>query len=216
MSDSWRMEPTARPTHQIDRKNRFIANAWKCQTHYATADPEIISENWVPVEWEINFENWVMGWQMELTANNNSRFTYEINRENRFIIDAWNRLWKLRHYWPEIVSENIVAVALNRNWNLSDSWCMESTARPTHQIDRKNRFMAIAWNCQTHYANTDSEIVNENWFTVEREINFENWVTADGWNRQRILIHDWCMKSIKKTESSLTHGIVSGLPFEDA
>ena len=120
MSDSWRMEPTARPTHQIDRKNRFIANAWKCQTHYATADPEIISENWVPVEWEINFENWVMGWQMELTANNNSRFTYEINRENRFIIDAWNRLCKLRHYWPEIVSENIVAVALKSQ--LKSKW----------------------------------------------------------------------------------------------
>ena len=78
---------------------------------------------------------------MESTANTNSRLTKEINRKNKVIVDAWNRLWKLRHYRPEIVS--------------------------------KNR------------------------------------VTADWWNRQRPLIHDWRMKSIEKTESSLTHGIAS-------
>jgi hypothetical protein len=48
-----------------------------------------------------------------------------------------------------------------------------------------------------------------NWVTGEREIIFENWVAADSWNRQRTLIQDWRMKSIKKTESPLTHGIAS-------
>jgi len=36
-----------------------MANNWKCETHSANADPEIITENWVPVEREIIFENWV-------------------------------------------------------------------------------------------------------------------------------------------------------------
>ena len=31
-------------------------DAWNSQTHYASADPEIGSENWVTVEWEIIFE----------------------------------------------------------------------------------------------------------------------------------------------------------------
>jgi hypothetical protein len=51
------MEPTARPTHQIDRKNRFMAKAWNCHTHSATAEPEIVSKNGVTVEREIIFEN---------------------------------------------------------------------------------------------------------------------------------------------------------------
>jgi len=49
---------------------------------------------------------------MESTANTNSRLTVEINRENRVIVDAWNRHFKLRHYRPEIVSENRVTVDL--------------------------------------------------------------------------------------------------------
>jgi len=65
------------------------------------------------------------------------------------------------------------------------------------------------WNCHTHYTNGDLEIVTENWVTIEREIILENWVAADWWNRHRPLIHDWCMKSIEKKESSLTHGIAS-------
>jgi hypothetical protein len=31
-------------------------DAWNRETHYDSADPEIISENWVTVEWEIMFE----------------------------------------------------------------------------------------------------------------------------------------------------------------
>ena len=97
----------------------------------------------------------------------------------------------------------------NHKWNLSDSWRVESTARPMHQIDSKTRLMAITWNCHTHCANADREIVPENWVTVEREIIFESSVAANWCNRQRTLIHDWRMKSIKKTESSLTHGIAN-------
>ena len=44
---------------EIDSKNRFMANAWNCQIRNANADPEIVNENWVPVEREIIFENWV-------------------------------------------------------------------------------------------------------------------------------------------------------------
>jgi len=45
---------------------------------------------------------------MESTANTNSRLMEEINRENRVIVDTWNRHCKLRHYRSEIVSENRV------------------------------------------------------------------------------------------------------------
>jgi hypothetical protein len=45
---------------------------------------------------------------MESTTNTNSRLMEEMNRENRVIVDAWNRHCKLRHYRPEIVSENRV------------------------------------------------------------------------------------------------------------
>jgi len=49
---------------------------------------------------------------MESTANTNTRLTDEINRENRVIVDAWNRHCKPRHYRPEIISENRVTVDL--------------------------------------------------------------------------------------------------------
>jgi len=49
---------------------------------------------------------------MESTVNSNSQLTDEINRENRVIGDAWNRQLKLRHYRPEIVSENRVNLDL--------------------------------------------------------------------------------------------------------
>jgi hypothetical protein len=49
---------------------------------------------------------------MESTANTNSQLMEEINRENRVIVDAWNRHYKRRHYRPEIVSENRVTVDL--------------------------------------------------------------------------------------------------------
>ena len=55
--------------------------------------------------------------------------------------------------------------------------------------------MGDAWNRHKHYV------------TVEWEIIIENWVLDDAWNRQRKLIHGGRMKSVEKTESSLTHGI---------
>jgi len=60
MSGSWRMESTAsknsRLTRETDSKNRFMFDAWNRQTHYASADLEIGSENFVIVEREIIFE----------------------------------------------------------------------------------------------------------------------------------------------------------------
>jgi hypothetical protein len=170
---------------------------------------------------------------MESTTNTNSRLMHEINRENRVIIDAWNRQRPLIHDWRMksiektksslthgIASESASLLTRNRqrkhsrcrpwnhNWNLIDSWRVEWTSRPRHQIDSKNRLM-IQYGIITHSTNADPEIVTEKWVTVEREIIFENWVAAGWWNRQRTLIHDWRMKSIQKTESSLTHGIAS-------
>jgi hypothetical protein len=49
---------------------------------------------------------------MESTANTNTQLMEEINRENRVIVDAWNRHCKPRHYRPEIVRENRVTVNL--------------------------------------------------------------------------------------------------------
>ena len=145
---------------------------------------------------------------MESTTNTNSRLTHEINRKTES---------SLTH---GIASETTSLLTINlqrkhsrwrpwnHNWNLSDSWRVESTARPTHQIDSKNRLM-IQYGIVTHSTNADPEIVTENWVIIEREIIFENWVAANWWNRQRPLIHDWRMKSIEKTESSLMLGIAS-------
>jgi hypothetical protein len=113
-----------------------------------------------------------------------------------------NRQRKLSHYRTR-----------NHLWKLSHGWWIESTAntnsRLTNEINRENRVIVDAWNRQGKLRHYRQEIVNENWVTVKREIIFENWVKGDGWNRQRILIHGWRMKSIEKTESSLMHGIVS-------
>jgi len=61
MSGSWRMEAkpskNSRRTRETDSKNRFMFDAWNRQTLYASADPEIGSENWVTVEREIIFES---------------------------------------------------------------------------------------------------------------------------------------------------------------
>jgi hypothetical protein len=46
----------SRPTHQIDSKNRVMADAWNCQKRYVIVDPQIVSENKVLVELEIDNE----------------------------------------------------------------------------------------------------------------------------------------------------------------
>jgi hypothetical protein len=51
------MESTAsmnsRPTHQIDSKNRVLADAWKCKKHSVTDDPYIAGHKRVIVDLEI-------------------------------------------------------------------------------------------------------------------------------------------------------------------
>jgi hypothetical protein len=196
LSDSWRVESRARPTQQIDSKNGFMTNTWNCDTHSANGHQEIIIENWVTVT-RNHLRKLSHSWLMESTMNTNSWLTHEINRETESALTHG------------IASETASLLTRNRqrkhsrcrtwnhNWNLSDSWRVESTARPTQQIDSKNRLM-IQYGIVTHSTNADPEIVTENWVTVEREINCENWVAADWWNRQRTLIHDWRMKSIEK------------------
>jgi hypothetical protein len=153
MSSSWRMEWTAsknsRPTRETDSKNRFMFDAWNRQTHYASADPEIDSENWVTVKREINFKL-SHGWRMESTAHTNSRLTNEIKRQKRVIVDAWNREWKLRHYnWPKIVSENKVTVDLEIATEISvaaDIW-----SRQRQRIhDWREKPIAKIDSCLTH------------------------------------------------------------------
>ena len=84
------------------------------------------------------------GWWMESTANSNSRLMDEINRENRVIVDAWNRQWKLRPYRPEIVSKNRVTVDLEiatEVWVTADVWSRqrqrmhERRIKPIGKID---------------------------------------------------------------------------------
>jgi len=42
-----------RPTHQIDSKNRVMADVWNCQKCYVTSDPQIGGENRVSIDLEI-------------------------------------------------------------------------------------------------------------------------------------------------------------------
>jgi hypothetical protein len=43
----------SRPTHQIDSKNRLMADEWNCQKRYFTYDPYIINEKKDTVDLEI-------------------------------------------------------------------------------------------------------------------------------------------------------------------
>jgi len=45
--------------HQIDSKTGEMADAWNFQKCYVTADPSIVSKNWVAVDQEIISENLV-------------------------------------------------------------------------------------------------------------------------------------------------------------
>jgi len=60
-----------------------------------------------------------------------------------------------------------------------------------------------------NYITTDLELCNKNCVFEDLEIITENRVTVVVWKQQQKLVHGWRMKSIGKTESSLTHGIVS-------
>jgi len=135
------MESTARPMHQIETKNRFMANAWNCQPHsqYWSRNHQrklshYRTRNYL---WKLSHS-----WLMELTPNTNSRLTNEINRENRVIVDAWNRLWKLRHYRPEIVSENIVARDLEIT---TEIWVTTNAWNRQHDLRIKSKPKIDSW-----------------------------------------------------------------------
>jgi len=146
------------------------------------------------------------GWRMESTANTNSRLTNEINRENRVIVDAWNLQWKLRHYRPEIVSENRVTVDLviaTKAWVTTDVWSRqrqrihERRIKPIAKIDSclthgivkhtmshsrtRNHFWKLSqgWRMEST-TNTNSRLTNQ--------IKRENRVFVDAWNR------DWKLR----------------------
>jgi len=129
MSDTRRMESTAsknsRATHKTDRKNRFMfwgmeSSNTLCQCWSINRQRKLSHSRTRNHLWELS-----QGWRMEPTANTNSWLTNEIMRENRVMVDAWNRQWKLRHYWPEIVSEHRVTVDLGiatEVWMTPDVW----------------------------------------------------------------------------------------------
>jgi len=148
------------------------------------------------------------GWWMESTTHTNSRLTTEINRENRVIIDAWNRQWKLCHNWPEIISEKRVTVDLEIATEVrvtADLWSQqrqrihERRIKPIAKIDSclphgivkhtmshsrtRNHLWKLShgwWMEST--AHTNSRLTNE--------INIENRVIVDAWNRQWKLWHN--------------------------
>jgi len=178
---SWCMGSTAsknsRPRRETDSKNIFMFDAWNRQTHHASADPEIGSENWVTVEREIIFEI-------------ESRLTDGIDRAYKLTVEERNQKTKESQRWRmESWEQNASLLTRNRqrkqsqwrpwnrHYNMSGSWRMGSTAsknsRARRETDSKNIFMFDAWNRQTHHASADPEIGSENWDTVEREIIFE-------------------------------------------
>jgi hypothetical protein len=150
---------------------------------------------------------------MESTAHPNLRLTNEIKREKRVIVDAWNREWKLRHYWLAIVSENKITLdpeIATVIWVAADVW-----SRQRKRIhDRREKPKAKIYSCLTHriVKHTMPVLIQKS----DRKLSLcktrnhlWNWFTTDGWNRQHILIHGWQTKSKEKRESSLTHGIGS-------
>jgi hypothetical protein len=170
-------------------------------TLWVTIEREIIFENWVTADWWNRQRILIHGWRMKSIEKTESSLTHGIVSENCIATDPKSSAkteWLVTLKWP-----------LKYEWQLTYGVDSVNEFTATHKTYSKNRFMFDAWNRQTHYASVDPSIVSENWVTVEREIIFENWVKADGWNRQRILIHGWRMISKEKTESSLTHGIVS-------
>jgi hypothetical protein len=147
------------------------------------------------------------GWRVESTANTNSRLTSEISRENRVIVDAWNRQWKLRHYWPEIISENRVTVYLEiatEIWVTADVWSRqlqrihEPRIKPIAKIDSclthgivkhtmsHSRTRNHLWKL-SHGWRMESTVNSNSRLTIE--IMRENRVMVDAWNREWKLRH---------------------------
>jgi hypothetical protein len=114
----------SRTMHQIDIKNRVMADAWNCQKRYVTVDTQIINENWVSVDIEIVIENWVT--------------TDVWNRQRKWIddrciklvakLDSWLTHGIVKNYVvadTQIVSENWVSVdieIITENWVTANVW----------------------------------------------------------------------------------------------
>jgi hypothetical protein len=150
---------------------------------------------------------------MESTTHTNSRLTNEIKRQNRVIVEPWNREWKLRQHRLEIVSENKVYVDLEIAtviWMAADVW-----GRQRQRIhERGEKPIAKIYSCLTHgiVKHTMPVLIQKSAAKLSHcrtRNHLWKWLTVDGWNRQRILIHGWRTKSKEKRESSLTYGIAS-------
>jgi hypothetical protein len=158
------------------------------------------------------------GWWMESTANTNSRLIDEINRENRVIVDAWNRQWKLRPYRPEIVSKNRVTVDLEiatEVWVTADVWSRqrqrmhERRIKPIGKIDSCLTHGIVKHTMQCWSINRQRKLshcrtrnhlwkLNHGWriestantnSRLMNEIIREHRVIVDAWNRQWKLRH---------------------------
>jgi len=148
------------------------------------------------------------GWRVESTANTNSRLTSEIIRENRVIVDAWNREWKLRLYRPEIVSENRVTVDLEiatEIWVTADVWSRqlqrihERRIKPIAKIDSCLRHGIVKHTMSHSRTRNHLWKLSHGWWMestarsnsrLTSEINIENRVIVDAWNRQWKLCHN--------------------------
>jgi len=149
----WCMESTtsknSRATHKTDRKNRFMC--WRMESSNTLCQCWSINRQRKLSHYRTRNHLWKLhhGWRIESTANTNSRLTNEINRENRVIVDAWNRHYKLRHYRPEIISENRVTGDLEIStevWVTADVWSWER--QRTHE--RHIKPIAKIDSCVTH------------------------------------------------------------------
>jgi hypothetical protein len=117
MSDSWHVESTASKNSRATHKT--ITKIDSCFTHGIVKHTMSHSRTRNHI-WKLSH-----GWWMESTAHSNSRLTSEINIENRVIVDAWNRQWKLCPNRPEIISEKRVTVELEiatQVWVTADLW----------------------------------------------------------------------------------------------
>jgi pyruvate formate-lyase activating enzyme-like uncharacterized protein len=146
-SHGWRMESSKTLCHYSCRNRR-----WKL-SHCRSRN----------LHWKLSDR-----WRMESTAKTKSRWTHEIRRENRVIVDARKRRWKPHQYLLEIISENWVTLDLQiitENWVTTDVW-----NRQRHWIhDRHIKSLAKIKSWLTHGIgkNTLSLLSHKSWAKIE-------------------------------------------------
>jgi hypothetical protein len=143
--------------------------------------------------------------------NTEWQLPHGIDSVHEFTSDASNRYKKSSHDGRMELSKTLChgwsinqrqkqsnSRSWNRQWILSDSYCMESTAlmnsRPTYQINSKNRVLADAWN---------SKNCCHGW-SINRRPKQSN---SRPWNRPWMLSDRYCMKSTTSMNSWSTHPI---------